>query len=128
MRALVDTHSFVWWTGEPARLSQPAIDFWMNPENQPILSLASIWEMQIKLSLGKLSLKLPLSELVEDEVKRNRLSLLPIAPFHIYALDGVPMHHRDPFDRLLVTQAVAESLAIVSVDEKLDAYGIQRLW
>jgi PIN domain nuclease of toxin-antitoxin system len=84
--------------------------------------------MQIKLSLGKLALKTALSELVEDEIGRNGLSLLPIDLSHIYALDNLPMHHRDPFDRLLVAQAVAEGVEVISIDEKFDAYGIQRLW
>lgn len=127
MRALVDTHTFIWWTGEPSRLSHLAHDFFVNPSNEPILSLASIWEMQIKLSLGKLSLKTALSELVEDEIGRNGLSLLPIELSHIYTLGNLPLHHRDPFDRLLVAQATAEGVEVISIDEKLDAYGIHRL-
>lgn len=81
-RALIDTHVFIWWTGEPNRLSALAQDFLVNPENKPVLSFASVWEMQIKLSLGKLTLKTSLPELVEDEVSRNGLSLLPIELTH----------------------------------------------
>ncbi len=73
-RALIDTHVFIWWNGEPKRLSALAHDFLVNPENKPVLSFASIWEMQIKLSLGKLTLNKPLSELVEDEIRCNGLS------------------------------------------------------
>jgi PIN domain nuclease of toxin-antitoxin system len=93
-RVLIDTHVFIWWTGEPNRLSVLAHDFLIDPENKPVLSFASIWEMQIKLSLGKLTLKTPLPELVEDEMRRNGLSLLPIELTHIYALSDLPPHHR----------------------------------
>lgn len=128
MRALIDTHVFIWWTGEPSRLSALARDFLVDPGNEPVLSLVSIWEMQIKLSLGKLSLQLPLSELVEDEVKRNRLSLLPIELSYIYALSRLPSHHRDPFDRLLIAQSHIMGLPIVSIDTKFDVYEVERLW
>ena len=127
-RALIDTHVFVWWTGEPKRLSTLAHDFLVNPENKPVLSFASIWEMQIKLSLGKLTLKTSLPELVEDEIKRNGLSLLPIELTHVYALSDLPPHHRDPFDRLLIAQSTNEEMPVISIDDKFDVYGIQRLW
>ncbi|MEO1094975.1 MAG: type II toxin-antitoxin system VapC family toxin [Cyanobacteria bacterium J06638_28] len=133
MRALIDTHAFIthafiWWTGEPARLSTLARNFLIDSENEPVLSLASIWEMQIKLALGKLSLQLPLSDLVENEVKQNRLSLLSIELSHIYTLSNLPSHHRDPFDRLLIAQSRMMRLPIVSVDQKLDVYEVGRLW
>jgi PIN domain nuclease of toxin-antitoxin system len=127
-RALIDTHVFIWWTGEPKRLSALAHDFLVNPENKPVLSFASIWEMQIKLSLGKLALKTSLPELVEDEVSRNGLSLLPIELTHIYPLSDLPPHHRDPFDRLLIAQSIGEEMPVISIDDKFDVYGIQRLW
>ncbi len=127
-RALIDTHAFVWWTGEPKRLSALAHDFLVNPKNKPVLSFASIWEMQIKLSLGKLRLKTSLPELVEDEISRNGLSLLPIELIHIYALSDLSPHHRDPFDRLLIAQSTSEEPPVIGIDEKFDAYGIQRLW
>jgi PIN domain nuclease of toxin-antitoxin system len=128
MRALIDTHVLIWWSGEPTRLSSLAYDFLVDPGNEPVLSLVSIWEMQIKLSLGKLSLKTALPELVEDEISRNRLRVLPIELSHIYALSRLPPHHRDPFDRLLVAQALLEGLDMISIDEKLDGYGVRRLW
>lgn len=127
-RALIDTHVFIWWTGEPQRLSKLAHDFLVNPENKPALSFASIWEMQIKLSLGKLTLKTSLPELVDDEIGRNGLSLLPIELHHIYALSNLPPYHRDPFDRLLIAQSISEEMPVISIDDKFDVYGIQRLW
>ena len=127
-RALIDTHAFIWWTGEPKRLSELVHNFLIDPENKPVLSCASVWAMQIKLSLGKLTLKTLLPELIEDEVKRNGLSLMPIELNHIYALSDLPPYHRDPFDRLLIAQATIEEIPIISIDEKFDVYGVQRLW
>ncbi len=84
--------------------------------------------MQIKLSLGKLTLKTSLPELVEDEVSRNGLSLLPIDLTHIYALSDLSPYHRDPFDRLLIAQSTSEEMPVISIDDKFDVYGVQRLW
>jgi PIN domain nuclease of toxin-antitoxin system len=84
--------------------------------------------MQIKLHLGKLSLSLPLAGLVANQRERNGLRLLDVRLEHVYALDGLPAHHKDPFDRLLVAQALAEQIPIVGADSALDAYGVNRLW
>ncbi|MEA5580714.1 type II toxin-antitoxin system VapC family toxin [Nodularia harveyana UHCC-0300] len=128
MRILIDTHVFIWWTSDSQKLSFAVYNLLTNPKTQVILSVVSIWEMQIKLSLGKLELKTALPELVEDEVKQNRIELLPLDLSHIYALSNLPNHHRDPFDRLLIAQAKSEELVIISIDEKFDGYDIERLW
>lgn len=128
MKVLIDTHILIWWSGEPTRLSPWVYNFLIDPKNKPVLSLVSIWEMQIKTSLGKLSLKTSLPELVNEEIKRNRIDLLSIQLSHIYALKDLPLHHRDPFDRLLIAQSLQEGWDIISIDEKFDAYGIRRLW
>jgi PIN domain nuclease of toxin-antitoxin system len=128
MRILIDTHVFIWWTSDSQKLSLAVYDLLSNPNTQVILSVVSIWEMQIKLSLGKLQLKTALPKLVEDEVKQNRIELLPLDLSHIYALSNLPNHHRDPFDRLLIAQAKREELVIISIDEKFDGYDIERLW
>jgi PIN domain nuclease of toxin-antitoxin system len=128
MRILIDTHVFIWWTSDSQKLSFTVYNLLTNPKTQVILSVVSIWEMQIKLSLGKLQLKTALPELVEDEVKQNRIELLPLDLSHIYALSNLPNYHRDPFDRLLIAQAKSEELVIISIDEKFDGYDIERLW
>lgn len=128
MRILIDTHVFIWWTSDSQKLSLTVYNLLTNPKTQVILSVVSIWEMQIKLSLGKLELKTALPELVEDEVKQNRIELLPLDLSHIYALSNLPNYHRDPFDRLLIAQAKSEELVIISIDEKFDGYDIERLW
>ena len=128
MRILIDTHVFIWWTSDSQKLSFTVYNLLTSPKTQVIFSVVSIWEMQIKLSLGKLQLKTALPELVEDEVKQNKIELLPLDLSHIYALSNLPNHHRDPFDRLLIAQAKSEALVIISIDEKFDGYDIERLW
>jgi PIN domain nuclease of toxin-antitoxin system len=128
MRILIDTHVFIWWTSDSQKLSSGVYNLLVDSNTDVILSIVSIWEMQIKLSLGKLQFKMPLPELVEDEIKRNRIELLQLDVSHIYTLSNLPLHHRDPFDRLLIAQSMSEKLEIVSVDEKFDMYGVQRFW
>ncbi|GBO52604.1 hypothetical protein APA_273 [Pseudanabaena sp. lw0831] len=128
MRVLIDTHVFIWWTSDVKKLSSRVHDLLLNPSTEAILSMVSIWEMQIKLSLGKLQFRTALSELVDDEINRNRIELLPLSLSHIYALSNLPNHHRDPFDRILIAQSMDEDLQILSIDEKFDAYGVKRLW
>jgi PIN domain nuclease of toxin-antitoxin system len=128
MRILIDTHVFIWWTSDSQKLSPRVYNLLTNPNTEALLSIVSIWEMQIKLSLGKLQLKVSLPELVNDEIRRNRIELLQLDISHIYALSSLPQHHRDPFDRLLIAQSMSEGLEIVSVDENFDAYGVQRFW
>jgi PIN domain nuclease of toxin-antitoxin system len=128
MRVLINTHVLIWWTGETNQLSPLVQDMLADQQIEPVLSMASIWEMQIKISLGKLSLQMDLPTLVETEMSRNRFTLLPIELKHIYKLDDLPLHHKDPFDRLLIAQSMLEKMPIISIDEKFDAYGVQRLW
>jgi len=128
VKVLIDTHVFIWWTSEPQKLSPRIYSLLTNSDTEIILSLVSIWEMQIKLALGKLNLEIALPEVVSDEINRNLLKLLPIKLTHIYALSDLPNHHRDPFDRLLIAQARSEELAIASIDGKFDDYAVERLW
>ena len=128
MNVLIDTHVFIWWTTEPRRLSAMVSGLLTDPSTTVLLSFASIWEMQIKLTLGKLRFETALSELVDDEINRNRFELLPIKLSHIYAVDSLPLHHRDPFDRLLIAQSKIEDIQILSIDEVFDDYGVSRLW
>lgn len=128
MRVLIDTHVFIWWTSDYKNLSLSVYNLLCDLNTEVFLSIVSIWEMQIKLSLGKIQFKTPLPQLIENEVKRNKIQLLPIDLSHIYALSDLPNYHRDPFDRLLIAQAKSEKLVIISIDEKFDGYEIERLW
>jgi PIN domain nuclease of toxin-antitoxin system len=128
MNFLLDTHTLIWWSIDPIRLSQQARNLLDDENNTLFLSIISVWEIQIKLQIGKLTLKVPLSELIKDQQETNDLQLLPIELIHIYALTNLPNHHRDPFDRLLIAQATVEQFPIVSIDSIFDNYPIQRLW
>ena len=128
MKLLLDTHVFIWWSGEPDKLSEKALDACENPANRLILSIVSIWEMQIKMQLGKLKLKRSLKDLVEKQQDINNLQILPVSPNHIFMLDNLPMHHSDPFDRLLISQAIEEKLLLVSKDEKFSDYTVNLFW
>jgi PIN domain nuclease of toxin-antitoxin system len=128
MKLLLDTHTFIWWDSSPQKLSQKALAFCQNPENTLLLSMASIWEIQIKLQLGKLSLNLPLPELIESQQQTNNIELLPINLIHILTLDSLPKYHKDPFDRLLISQAIVESAVLVSGDSILANYPVKIEW
>jgi PIN domain nuclease of toxin-antitoxin system len=87
--------------------------------------LASLWEIQIKLGIGKLHLRLPLAQVVNEQQQINRIQLLPLKPPHIYALDQLPLHHKDPFDRMLIAQALHENMPLISIDPAFSAYPVQ---
>lgn len=125
---LFDTHSFVWWADAPDKLSATALAALEDENNRLILSDVSIWEMQIKVQLGKMKLKLPLLDLIESQKRGNDVEILPIKTGHILALDGFPFHHKDPFDRLLMAQSKVENLTIVTLDTEFSAYGVKLLW
>lgn len=128
MRVLLDTHTFIWSDLEPHKLSETCRQILLDPKNTLFLSMASIWEMQIKLQLGKLTLRLPLVQVLTEQRRVNRLQLLPIEVDHILALEGLPNYHRDPFDRLLIAQSIAEGMPIVSNDHLLGSYPIHLIW
>ncbi|MBE9055753.1 MAG: type II toxin-antitoxin system VapC family toxin [Sphaerospermopsis kisseleviana] len=128
MRVLIDTHVFIWWTSDFPRISPAVYQLLCNPKTQVFLSVVSIWEMQIKLSLGKIQFKSALPQVIEDEMKQNKIQLLSLDLSHIYDLNNLPHYHKDPFDRLLISQARSENLIIISIDEKFDGYDIERFW
>lgn len=128
MRLLLDTHTFIWSTSDPSKLSIYAQALLVNLEHTLYLSIVSVWEIQIKLQIGKIKLDLPLPELIERQQQVNNLQLLSIDLQHIYTLNQLANHHRDPFDRLLIAQSISEQLVLVSKDAVLDRYNIQRVW
>ena len=108
MKLLLDTHTLIWWTLTPERLSQLVLSLLGDSNNDLILSVVSVWEMQIKLQLGKLTLNMPLPNLIDSQQQTNGLQILSIELVHVLALQTLPNHHRDPFDRLLIAQATVE--------------------
>ncbi|WP_310427822.1 type II toxin-antitoxin system VapC family toxin [Chamaesiphon sp. VAR_48_metabat_135_sub] len=116
MRILLDTHIFIWMATEPERLSPRFTESIIDRQNSLFLSLASIWEIQIKVGLGKLDLKGDLATIVDIQTKENSIQLLSIELKHIYALSNLPAHHRDPF--VGVASPLGESLANCSVSSR----------
>jgi len=128
LRLLLDTHSFLWFINGSPQISRNARTLIEDASNQPLLSAASLWEMAIKLSLGKLSLAQPFEVLIPQQMRLNGIKLLGIEIEHTAAVSKLPFHHRDPFDRLLIAQAMVEQIPIVSADTAFDTYSIKRLW
>ena len=122
MKLLLDTHIFIWWADQPEKLSTAALSALEDEANELLLSVASVWEMQIKIQLGKLKLSLPLKELIKSQQETNELTVLPVELTHVLALDALPLHHKDPFDRLLIAQSTEEDLTLVSADSQFSAY------
>ncbi|MBF0310941.1 MAG: type II toxin-antitoxin system VapC family toxin [Magnetococcales bacterium] len=128
MRILLDTHTFLWWIEASDRLSSKAMEVISDRHNTCYLSLVSVWEVAIKIGLGKLSLSEPLEYFIGQELKKNKFRQLGIRLWHVSGVSTLPLHHRDPFDRLLISQALMEGMPILSADEVIDAYGVTRWW
>lgn len=128
MNLLLDTHSFLWWCITPHRLSAPALAVCQDDSNSLYLSVASAWEIQIKVQIGKLAIPSSLEHLIQHQQQKNSMLVLPVLLPHVFALAALPMHHKDPFDRLLVAQAVAENLTIISNDTLLSTYPVPIFW
>jgi len=116
MRLLLDTHVFIWWDSSPESLSAEARRLCQDVRNTLLLSVASVREIQIKYQLGKLTLNRPLPSLIQSQQKSNGIQVLPVQLVHVYALETLPPLHKDPFDRLLIAQAQAEGLTLLSMD------------
>jgi PIN domain nuclease of toxin-antitoxin system len=127
MSLLLDTHALLWFSEDNSQLSPKAKQAIEDMDNTCFVSMASIWEIAIKISLGKLSLKIEFGAL-EEELKERNFVILPIAFEHTQLLPQMEFHHRDPFDRLLIAQALAEGLTLVSNEEVFDLYRIKRFW
>ncbi|TAE59554.1 MAG: type II toxin-antitoxin system VapC family toxin [Nostocales cyanobacterium] len=126
MQQLLDTHTLLWFTAGDPRISENLRLQIENNDN--FLSIASVWEMAIKHSIGKLSLEMSFDDFVAQQIMGNGITLLQINQQHISVVSQLPLHHRDPFDRMLIAQAIVENIPVLSADTIFDAYSIQRLW
>jgi PIN domain nuclease of toxin-antitoxin system len=125
---LIDTHTLLWaYWGDP-QMSPAAIRLITDPLNRILVSPASHWEIAIKMKTGKLILREPFIDFVQHAILDNGFIILPIEPKHTALVATLPFHHKDPFDRLLIAQALAEGIPMVSADAAIDPYGVQRLW
>jgi PIN domain nuclease of toxin-antitoxin system len=128
MRVLLDTHSFLWFITGDDKLSNRAKDLITDLSNQVLVSVASLWEISIKASLGKLILSRPFEELIPEQLALNEIDGLPINLDHLAKLINLPFYHRDPFDRLIIAQELVEELPIISKDPVFKAYSIEVIW
>ncbi len=128
MRYLLDTHTFLWWDTRSSRLSRHVFDLISDRSNVLWLSMASVWKIQIKHQLARLELSAPLEEIIRIQQRENGINLLPIDLSHVLGLSDLPHHHKDPFDRLLVAQAMAENLVVLSHDPQFARYPVRVVW
>lgn len=128
MNILLDTHAFLWFVQDDPKLSAAARALIENSESRPFLSIASLWEIAIKISLGKLQLTQPYEEFVPQQLAMNGIGILNVTIEHTAAVATLPFHHRDPFDRLLAVQSKIEEMTLVSADPAFDAYAAKRVW
>ena len=128
MNYLLDTHAFIWWNENNPKLPTQVRQRLSDRSNQIWLSYASVWELQIKVQIGKLTLGAPLADLIDQEIRVNRLRLLSISYGDILKLDSLPMHHRDPFDRMIIAQTLTGGFHLVACDLEFPAYGVPLFW
>ena len=128
MNILLDTHAFLWLITDNDRLSETARQTFLNSENRLFFSAASYWEICIKMSLGKISLKTGWFQTIQDEMEINAIQWLPVEMPHCAEVTKLPFHHRDPFDRMLIAQAITEDMQLLSRNNRLSAYAIKLIW
>lgn len=128
MRVLLDTQAFLWWINASPNVSSRARREIRDPGNEIVLSMASCWEIAVKMSVGKLRLPEPLVRFVPEQLQANGFALLDIAFSHVAKVAALTFHHRDPFDRLIAAQALVEDLPVVTSDKVFAKYGVRRIW
>lgn len=128
MRLLLDTHALIWSADDPSKLSATALAAMRDPANDLLLSAATVWELAIKVGQGKLTLSMPYRAWMDTAIADLRLSLLPITVEYADRMSALPPHHKDPFDRLIVAQALVTGIPIVGADGTFDHYGVVRVW
>jgi PIN domain nuclease of toxin-antitoxin system len=128
MKLLFDTHAFIWWDSAPANLPASVLTMCQDPANTLLLSVVSAWEMQIKSHLGKLKFASPLGGIIANQRQTNGVEILSITLNHVLTLETLPDHHKDPFDRLLVAQALVEEATLISNDPIIQQYPAKLAW
>lgn len=127
MKIIIDTHTFLWFINEQPELSA-TIKTLIESDTDVLLSVVSLWEIAVKVSIGKMTLPDTFEQFIPEQLMINDIEILPIALPHLTLISSLPFHHRDPFDRLLIAQSIVEDLPIASIDKVFDAYGVNRIW
>jgi len=126
MKVLIDTHVLLWGLQDAAKVSDrvrtllPSADVW--------ISVASLWEIMTKVQIGKLTLPTPVGGYLADKLRMNGVSVLPLTFANVRQLEGLPLHHRDPFDRVLIAQSLEENLPLVSANQQFEKYAVKLIW
>ena len=128
MKYLIDTHTLLWIVTKDQKLSEKAKKLYLNTENLIFFSLASVWEIVIKISLKKLVIEESLKDFIQSQIKGNDIKILNIEIKHILSLENLPYYHRDPFDRLIISQSMNENIPVLGSDKVYDLYPIKRIW
>lgn len=128
MKLLLDTQCWLWWFAQPERLNQEAIAHIANENNELWLSVASVWEIGIKVTIGKLPLADPLDSYISSRMAQLGAQSLEITASHALQAAALPLHHRDPFDRMLIAQAQMEKMTLMSADSTFNKYDISLIW
>jgi PIN domain nuclease of toxin-antitoxin system len=128
MNLLLDSHVFLWLMNEPEKLPRKVLAMCERPENSLHLSVASVWELQIKQTLGKLIMQQPLKAILDEQQQINSMEVLPVKLNHLWRLSDLPRVHNDPFDRLLIAQAIVEDMSLVSADQMFSSYPVKLFW
>ncbi|MDJ0678348.1 MAG: type II toxin-antitoxin system VapC family toxin [Xenococcaceae cyanobacterium MO_167.B52] len=124
MKLLLDTHCWLWWLSEPQKLTSSMQQAIADPNNELFLSVASIWEIAIKVAIDKLTIPQPLPQLVAEQLSLDGINTLDIRMIHVLKIEELPLHHQDPFDRILIAQAICENLTIITRDKKFVPYPV----
>jgi PIN domain nuclease of toxin-antitoxin system len=128
MKLLLDTQAFIWWDSHPEKLSPSALALCKDPGNILALSVASLWEMQNQTEHGRVTFKLPLNEIIRAQQHANQLHVLSITLAHVMEIEKLPLHHPDPYDRMLIAQARVEDMILVTPDPIFTPYSVTVLW
>lgn len=128
MRTLLDTSSFLWFVAGSDSLSIKARDLIVDMNNDLFLSVASLWEIAIKMSIGKLKLLRSFEQIIPAQLEENFINILPIELNHLSQIIELPFHHRDPFDRLIIAQGMTEGLPVISSDASFQMYPVEVIW
>ena len=128
MKYLIDTHTLLWIVTKDQKLSEKAKKLYLNTENLIFFSLASVWEIVIKISLKKLVIEESLKDFIQSQIKGNDIKILNIEIKHILSLENLPYYHRDPFDRLIISQSMNENIPVLGFNKVYDLYPIKRIW
>jgi len=127
MKLLLDTHAILWFLGDVEKLSKAALSAILEPKNEKYVSIVSAWELAIKISLDKLTFEGGIANFFMV-VEENGFAILPIKRDYVIQLGKLPLHHRDPFDRMLIASAMSEGMNLISIDKEVIHYGVSNVW